>query len=105
MYCPEQHIFTLGRHPSRWSFSLWFQADQDTRWRFIPLRRWLNPLRYFFYFDTPWRRFLVNVDGRANLRLANFIWRWKIRLGLIPSPEAQQAQWERDHLRGGRMDS
>lgn len=100
MYCPEQLIFQIGRGWRRWGFLLWFQASQDTQWRYIPLRKWLNPLRYYYALQTPWGVFVINRDGYWHVAFANLIFRAQVRLGLRHSLEALQAQAEKSLRKG-----
>eukprot|EP00456_Euglypha_rotunda_P026438 TRINITY_DN21308_c0_g1_i11.p1 TRINITY_DN21308_c0_g1~~TRINITY_DN21308_c0_g1_i11.p1 ORF type:complete len:210 (-),score=17.61 TRINITY_DN21308_c0_g1_i11:158-787(-) len=77
MNCPEHHVLTIGR------LSIWMYYVDIAR-RLIPLKVWLNPLRYQF----SWRRdgnkpnLLINNEGHAARDLSNLIWsakqRWRL---------------------------
>lgn len=76
MYCPEHLVLMKG------PLSVWMYYADVPR-RSIPLRVWLNPLRY----QVTWRRrqkrsIVINREGNWEFVRANFAFALKVRLGL-----------------------
>lgn len=72
----------------------------DYRRKDIPLREWLGLWRYQVRIGLPldqgYRRDLIclNPDWKHGLAYANFIFRVKVRLGLMPDPEKRQLKFD-----------
>jgi hypothetical protein len=71
MNCPEHKVFNVGGF---WVWMYW----QDVPRERIPLRIWLNPLRYELTLVVRGRRwFRINPRGRAAYWWANLMFRMK----------------------------
>ena len=73
MYCPEHKVFG---HPMLWVWMYWRDVPRDR----IPLRVWLNPLRYEISIRFPnYRFFKWNREGQLARRAP--IWLMRILEG------------------------
>lgn len=71
MYCPEHLVLkAFGDRVYLWMY--W----RDVRRESIPLRIWLNPLRYELFIRAFGRVWTLNPEGRAARMFAN--WRFRI---------------------------
>ncbi len=73
MYCPEHLVFRSSY------VSVWMYGSADIRRKFVPMKWWLNPLRYYFVFKktliTP--HMVINNEAKYNNKVRNFIFRFK----------------------------
>ena len=66
MNCPEHKVFNVG---GLWVWMYWRDVPRER----IPLRIWLNPLRYEITFVARGRRwFRLNANGRLAYAWGNF---------------------------------
>lgn len=66
MYCPEHLVFkALGDRVYLWLY--WRDVPRER----IPLRVWLNPLRYELFLRFSGRVFKINPEGRWAVIVAN----------------------------------
>lgn len=81
MYCPEHLAFKI--HRKTWNFYVWMYWH-DVPKHTIPLRIWLNPLRYELSLGFPPKQkfYRINREGQWNAALINFIYRFKRRRSL-----------------------
>lgn len=80
MNCPEHLVY--GKH-GLWVWMYWHDVPRHT----IPLRVWLNPLRYQVSFTTLHgkRLFLINQDGQCWGRVKwFFLCKWRALFGAKP---------------------
>jgi len=71
MDCPEHKVLNIG---GLWVWMYWRDVPRD----YIPLRVWLNPLRYeisFTAFGRNW--FRINSRGHWARKFSNFMWQMK----------------------------
>lgn len=69
MYCPE-HIIVNNKH-----VILTMYGSADIRKELVPMRWWINPLRYSVVIRRP-NRMHINPEGRWNLHASNFFYTW-----------------------------
>jgi len=66
MNCPEHKILNIGGF---WIWLYWLDVPRER----IPLRVWLNPLRYEVSLTAFRRRFVMNSEGRWARKFSNLL--------------------------------
>jgi len=78
MYCPEQLVLKTNY------FYIWMYGSGDVPRKHVPMKWWLNPLRYSFVIQptriTP--HMIINPNGIWRIKASNFIYRIKVRLNI-----------------------
>lgn len=80
MNCPEHKVLGVG---GLWVWMYWRDVPRER----IPLRIWLNPLRYEVTLVVRGRRwFRVNKNGGAAIRWSNLLFRLRAALAKVGAP-------------------
>ena len=75
MNCPEQLVLK-----TRYLY-IWMEGSADIPRKYVPLKEWLNPLRYSFVIQKTWLTPHMNINdsGKYNRKVSNFIFHLKAK--------------------------
>ena len=80
MYCPEYVLIS-----NRFLYLQIMCKGDYSRKRWIPKTHWIHPFRYsvtFFPMSNKWRT-RINSNAKRRIPVSNFIYRLKIKLGIV----------------------